>query len=45
MHYPQISPIVEATAKEFNVPYIDNPTLLQAMQSHFRMLKKFGREA
>lgn len=45
VHYPQISPIVEATAKEFNVPYIDNPTLLQAMQSHFRMLKKFGREA
>lgn len=45
VHYPQIAPIVEATAKEFNVPYIDNPTLLKAIQSHYRMLKKFGKEA
>lgn len=45
VHYPKISPIVEATAKEFNVPFIDNPTLFQALQSHYRMLKHFGKDA
>lgn len=45
IHYPKIAPIVEATAREFNVPYIDNPTFGKAIASHFRMLKKFGKEA
>lgn len=45
IHYPKIAPIVEATAKEFNVPYIENPTFLKAIQSHYRMLKRFGPEA
>jgi linoleoyl-CoA desaturase len=45
IHYPKIAPIVEATAKEFNVPYIDNPTFLKAIQSHYRMLKHFGADA
>jgi linoleoyl-CoA desaturase len=45
VHYPKLSKIVEATAKEFNVPFIDNRTLWQAMQSHYRMLKRFGVEA
>ncbi|MBL7810960.1 MAG: acyl-CoA desaturase [Bacteroidetes bacterium] len=42
VHYPKIAPIVEATAREFNVPYNDNPTFLGAIQSHYRMLKQFG---
>lgn len=45
VHYPKISPIVEATAKEFDVPFIDNTTFYQALQSHYRMLKYFGKEA
>jgi linoleoyl-CoA desaturase len=44
-HYRELSKIVEATAKEFGVPYIDNPTFWGATQSHYRMLKKFGKEA
>lgn len=42
IHYPKIAPIVEATAREFNVPYIDNPSFGKALASHYRMLKKFG---
>ncbi len=42
VHYPQISAIVEQTAKEFNVPYLCTPTLKGAVGSHLRMLKRFG---
>ena len=42
VHYPQISKIVEVTAKEFNVAYLCAPTISQALGSHLRMLKKFG---
>ena len=43
VHYQPISKIVEHTAKEFNLPYHDNPTFTGAIQSHTRLLKKFGR--
>jgi linoleoyl-CoA desaturase len=43
VHYPQISPIVKATAEEFGIPYLENETFLQALQSHFAALKSFGR--
>lgn len=43
-HYREVSKIVESTAKEFNVPYIDNPTFWDATKSHYRMLKKFGKD-
>lgn len=43
IHYPAISPIVEATAKEFGVPYHMNQTFLGAVASHYRVLKKHGR--
>ncbi len=42
VHYPQISAIVEETAKEFNVPYLCTPTVMGALGSHMRQLKKFG---
>jgi linoleoyl-CoA desaturase len=42
IHYPQLSVIVQSTAEEFNIPYIENKTFLQALGSHYRMLKKFG---
>lgn len=42
IHYPQIAPIVEQTAKEFGVKYINNPTYWDALKSHYRILKKFG---
>lgn len=43
VHYPKISPIVESTAKEFNVPYKKERTFVGALWSHQVMLWKFGR--
>lgn len=45
IHYPSISLIVKQTAAEFNLPYIESPTFLSAILSHYRILKKFGKEA
>lgn len=43
IHYPAISRIVEATAKEYGVPYHMNDTFLGAVASHYRVLKKHGQ--
>jgi linoleoyl-CoA desaturase len=43
IHYPAISHIVEATAKEFGVPYHMNDTFTGAVASHYRTLKRHGR--
>lgn len=43
VHYPAIAPIVKKTAEEFGVPYLENPTLIQALGSHFRFLQDMGR--
>lgn len=45
VHYPAISGIVQQTAKEFDLPYLQNPSFFTALQSHYRMLKKLGKEA
>lgn len=45
VHYPRIAPIVEQTAREFGVPYHEHPGLMDAIRSHYRTLKKFGRPA
>jgi linoleoyl-CoA desaturase len=45
VHYPAIAPIVKQTAEEFNIPYMENESLLQAVNSHIRMLKNFGKPA
>ena len=45
IHYPALSAIVRETAREHNVPYLENPTFGGALQSHYRMLKKLGKEA
>ena len=42
VHYPAISPIVKATAEEFSVPYLDNTTFREALNSHLVTLKRFG---
>ncbi|WP_240386274.1 fatty acid desaturase family protein [Balneola vulgaris] len=42
IHYPKISPIVEETAKEFGIPYNCHDTFTEAVQSHYKTLKKFG---
>lgn len=43
IHYPKISRIVEATAREFNIPYNRRRTWVGALWSHQMMLWKFGR--
>ena len=43
VHYREISKIVKATAKEYNVPYFQHKTWVRALGSHFGMLKKLGR--
>ncbi|MGF1532908.1 MAG: fatty acid desaturase family protein [Bernardetiaceae bacterium] len=45
VHYYKISDIVRETALEFDLPYIENETFTGALQSHYRMLKKFGVDA
>ncbi|MDZ7772186.1 MAG: acyl-CoA desaturase [Balneolaceae bacterium] len=42
VHYPEISYIVEDTAKEFGIPYNHHETFFEAVASHYRTLKKFG---
>ena len=44
IHYKALSEIVKATAKECNVPYLENTTFFTALQSHYRLLKKMGKE-
>lgn len=44
IHYPAISKIVKQTAQEYGVPYIENKTFLTALQSHYRLLRRFGKE-
>jgi linoleoyl-CoA desaturase len=45
VHYPAISSIVKETAAKYGVPYYDQPTLMAAVRSHLRMLKKLGPDA
>lgn len=42
VHYPALSPIVQETAREFGIPYLDNPSFQEAFISHIRFLKNMG---
>ncbi len=44
IHYSKIAPIVEATAKEYNLPYHSFPTFRSALKAHTEMLRKLGTE-
>lgn len=44
IHYRKIAKIVDETAAEYNVPYLDYPTFGAALKSHYRFLKKLGRQ-
>jgi linoleoyl-CoA desaturase len=43
VNYPAIAPIVEATCREYGVPYSAHATLGSAIASHYRWLKRMGR--
>lgn len=42
IHLPEVTKIVKETAKEFNVPYKQYPSVLSALSSHLKTLKKLG---
>jgi linoleoyl-CoA desaturase len=44
VHYRAISKIVKKTAQEYDVPYHTKDTLLAAVASHLRLLKRLGTE-
>ncbi len=44
VHFPAISKITRETAHEFGIPYFAHPTMLGAVKSHLRILKRFGHE-
>jgi linoleoyl-CoA desaturase len=44
VHYPELSKIVEAKCKEFNIEYHCMPTMTAAIQSHFRFMYELGRK-
>ncbi len=43
VHYPQISKIVQDTANEFGVPYLENDSFMDAFNSHIKALARFGK--
>lgn len=43
VHYPALAPIVQQTAEEFGIPYMENRTFADAFRSHMNTLKRFGR--
>lgn len=42
VHYPVISKIVKAKAREYSIPYYENETFFKAIKSHYQTLKQFG---
>jgi len=43
IHYPAIAPIVEATCREYGVPYHANASFGAGLASHYRWLRQMGR--
>ena len=44
LHYPAIAPIIEQCCQDFGVPYKVAPSLGSALRSHYRWLRRLGRE-
>lgn len=43
IHYPAIARIVRQTAAEFDLPYLENTSFLDALRSHHRVLERMGK--
>lgn len=43
VHYPKISQLVKETCEQFNVTYMEFPTLFSAIRSHVLHLKQVGK--
>jgi linoleoyl-CoA desaturase len=44
IHYPAISPIVEATCRAHGISHLSHPTMRGALRSHVRWLKRMGQK-
>jgi linoleoyl-CoA desaturase len=44
IHYPAIQGIVKKTCEQYNIAYHEYPTMVQAVASHFRMMKALGKK-
>jgi linoleoyl-CoA desaturase len=44
VHYPAISKIVQQKCAEYNLPYNQYPTMLEAVASHFRVMRNLGKK-
>ncbi|QHT65284.1 acyl-CoA desaturase [Rhodocytophaga rosea] len=42
IHYPKINEFVKQTCQEFNVTYIEHPSVLKALHSHWLYIRKLG---
>lgn len=42
IHYPKLAPIIRSTAEKFNLPYHENLSYFDAIQSHYQLLKTLG---
>jgi linoleoyl-CoA desaturase len=45
VHYPKINKIVKETCRDFNINYLEFPTMSSAIRSHLLHLKKVGSMA
>ncbi|HSS37653.1 MAG TPA: fatty acid desaturase, partial [Polyangia bacterium] len=45
VHYPALSPIIEAVCQQHGVAHRSHPTMLRAVLSHIRWLRQMGRPA
>lgn len=45
VHYADLGVIVKQTAHEYGLPYHEKPSFSAALSSHFRILRKFARQA
>jgi linoleoyl-CoA desaturase len=43
VHYPQISRLVRETCREFNIPYLEYPSMGKAFYSHLQHLQSMGK--
>ncbi|MBI1825278.1 MAG: acyl-CoA desaturase [Planctomycetes bacterium] len=44
IHYPALAPVIENTCKEFGIRYTSHRTFRQGVRSHFRWLRRMGRQ-
>ena len=43
VHYPMVARVVEATCREFDVPYLEHRTFGAGIASHYRLLRRLGK--